>query len=113
MQKAINLFFITTVFFLTACSSLFKEAKNLPAPLPEVKSSFLVKTVWSVDVGTSDDYVFTPVNVENSIFAANALGDIVRLDNQNGHVIWKVKAELPLTAGVGADSTTLAVVGDK
>nr|WP_279338178.1 outer membrane protein assembly factor BamB [Solimicrobium silvestre] len=103
---------VSAAVCLTACS-MFKEPKNPPAALVEFKSSMSIKAVWSANVGASGDYVFAPVAVQNSIFTAAANGNIFRFDNATGREIWKVEAELPLTAGVGADSSTLAVVGEK
>ena len=112
MRRAIKLLGLVAVMGLTACS-VFKEVKNPPAALVDFKSTMVVKKLWSVDVGNSGDAVFSPAVVENSLFAAAENGNIYRLDAQTGHEIWKIKAPLPLTAGVGADGTTLAVVGDK
>jgi outer membrane protein assembly factor BamB len=104
---------ICAVIILSACSIFKKEPKDPPAALVEFKPTMSIKTVWSFDAGASGDFVFNPVFVDNSIFTAAANGNIVRLDSTNGREIWKVKAESPLTAGVGADSSTLVVVGDK
>lgn len=103
---------VAAVFLLTACSSS-KEPKNLPAALVEFKPTLSVKTDWAANVGASDEYVFNPVFVDNSIFAAAAKGNLFRLDSESGREIWRVQTPSPLTAGVGADDATVAVVGDK
>lgn len=112
MPKTIKFICTTLVIFLTACS-FSKEPKNPPSALVEFKPAITIKPYWSATVGVAGDFVFAPVFADSSIFAAAANGTIVRLDNTNGREIWKVKAETPLTAGVGAGDTTLAVVGDK
>jgi len=104
---------VCAVMLLTACSVFKKVPKNPPAALVEFKPSMSIKTVWTANVGESGDFIFNPVFVENSIFSAAANGNIVRLDSETGRQIWKVKAESTLTAGVGADNSTLAVVGEK
>ncbi len=40
-------------------------------------------------------------------------GTIMRIDAANGHVQWRISAGMHLTAGVGADGDTIAVVGEK
>jgi outer membrane protein assembly factor BamB len=104
--------YIATAISLAACSS-FKESKSPPAALAEFKESIPLKTVWSGNVGPSNDFTFSPVSISNSIFTAATDGTIVRFDSVNGREIWRIKAELPLTAGVGADNSTLSVVGSK
>jgi outer membrane protein assembly factor BamB len=104
---------ICVITILSACSVFKKEPKNPPTALVEFKPTMSIKTVWSANVGASGDYVFNPAFVDNSIVTAAANGNIFRLDSTTGRQIWKVEAESPLTAGVGADSSTLAVVGDK
>ncbi len=97
---------------LAGCS-MFKEPKNPPAALVDFKATMAVKTVWSASIGTAGEFIFTPAYAENSVFAAAANGYVYRFDNATGHEIWKIDADLPLTAGVGVDSTTVAVAADK
>ncbi len=113
LRRAIKIICISIVMFLSACSWWSKAPKNLPAPLVEFQSGMVIRTAWSTEVGAAGDYVFAPVFVDDSIFAAAANGNIVRLDSTNGRPIWKVEAESALTAGVGADSFTLVVAGEK
>ncbi len=112
MRRVIKLLGLLAFAGLTACS-WFKDVKNPPAALVEFKQGVAIKKVWTASIGAADDFVFAPVAVDNSIFAAAANGKIYRFDAATGHEIWRVEAELPLTAGVGADATTLAVVGSK
>lgn len=112
MRIATKLACLSVFVFLTGCS-LFKETKNPPAALVEFKPNMSVKKVWSENIGTSGDFVFSPVYVENSVITAATRGKVVRIDNATGREIWKVDTGLTLTAGVGADSSTFAVVGDK
>jgi len=112
MHRALKLICLGTLVCLTACS-VFKEPKNPPSALVEFKSSLSVKKVWSARVGDSGSFVFSPVYVGGSVYAAAANGNIFRFDNSTGREIWKIDADVPLSAGVGADETTLAVGGDK
>jgi len=112
MLRAIKLGYLLAVIGLAGCS-WFKEAKNPPAPLVEFKTSVSIKKAWSASVGDAGNFVFTPVFVENSVIAAGTNGKVFRFDNAAGREIWKIDTDMILTAGVGADSTTVAVVGDK
>jgi len=112
MRRAIKLCCLVVVVGLAGCS-MFKEPKNPPSKLVEFKESMAVKKVWSANIGDAGNFVFTPVFVENSIFAAASNGKVFRFDNATGREIWKIDTDMTLTAGVGADSTTMAVAGDK
>lgn len=103
---------VTAVLLFTACSSS-KETKNAPAALVEFKPTLPVKIDWVANVGASAEFVFHPAFVGNSILAAAANGNLVRIDSGSGREIWRVQAPSPLTAGVGAYDTTAAVVGEK
>jgi outer membrane protein assembly factor BamB len=97
---------------LTACS-MFKEPKNPPSALVEFKPAMSVKKVWSAQVGDSGSFIFSPVYVNGSVYSAAANGNVFRIDNSTGRTIWKIDANTALTAGVGADETTVVVAGDK
>lgn len=116
MHNTLKLVSVAALVCLAACS-FSKEPKNLPAALVDFKPTLSIKPIWSAEVGASDDYIFNPAYVGNSIFAASADGTIVRLDSTTGQQIWRIKTDTPLTAGIGignsTDSSTLAVVGDK
>ncbi len=113
---------VATVALLTlaGCSTLSSmnpfskdDTKNAPAVLQEFVQTMKVNPVWTTSVGKSGSYFFSPVQVGNDIFAASADGTMVRLNSATGQVQWKVEAGMPLTAGVGANATSLAVAGKK
>ena len=112
MSRALKLAGLVVLVGLSACS-MFKEPKNPPAALVDFKQTMSIKKVWSANIGSADDYVFAPVAVSDSVFAAAANGKIVRINATTGREIWKIDAGINLTAGVGADNSTLAVVGEK
>lgn len=105
---------VGTVVALSGCS-LFSSKKevNPPAELVQFKQVLDVKKAWSASLGKSGAFVFTPALYADDVFAASADGTIVRLNAQSGQVIWRIKAGKPLTAGVGTDGNTVAVVGEK
>ena len=112
MRRAIKLLFWSIAVLLAGCS-YFKEPKNPPAALVEFKETMVIKKAWSANVGASGNFIFNPAYVENSVFGAATNGNVFRFDNSTGRQIWKVDTGVTLTAGVGADSTSLAVAGDK
>ena len=114
MHRITKLVCIGAVASLSACSSFFaKEPKNPPATLVEFKPAMAVKTAWSVKVGSSENYVFSPAEMAGDVLTASADGTLLRVNAATGHIVWKIKAESSLTAGVGANATTLAVAGEK
>lgn len=88
------------------------KTKNLPAPLVDFQAERTVSVAWSLGVGSSSKYVFTPAITSDSVYAASANGNLVRVDIDTGHEIWKVDTDVDLTAGVGTDGNTIAVAGE-
>lgn len=120
MQTSTKLVATAILFILTGCSSLSainpfskSETKNAPAALEEFKSGMAAKPVWTSFVGASGPYLFSPIQVGSDIYVAAADGTIARLDSSSGRALWRINAGTPLTAGVGANSTTITVAGQK
>ncbi|MBI3286400.1 MAG: outer membrane protein assembly factor BamB [Burkholderiales bacterium] len=115
MQSSAKLVALILLCALTGCSSFFSksEGKNAPAALLDFKPNMLVKSVWSVSVGGAANYVFSPAYVAQDVYAAAADGTLVRIDASSGRAVWRINAGMRLTAGVGANDTTVAVAGDK
>jgi len=103
---------------LAGCSSLnpFSSKKlpvNVPAALTEFKQTIEPRSIWSINVGNAENYEFVPALTYDSIVAASAAGTIVKVNPDNGHEIWRINADVRLTAGVGSDGSTIAVAGEK
>src|SRR3954465_14277209 len=105
---------------MTGCSTLSslnpfgsKSKGNQPAALVELKGSMAVRTAWKLGVGKAQIYQFTPAMAENTVIAAGAGAGIVRAAAASGRQIWRVKAGMDLTAGVGTDGNVIAVGGAK
>ncbi|WP_342118102.1 outer membrane protein assembly factor BamB [Pseudoduganella sp. OTU4001] len=92
-----------------------KEDKFAPAKLEEMKSGVPARIVWKHSTGKAGANVFTPALADNSVFVADADGNIERLDAASGKVQWRSKVKGDLTAGVGVspDGKLLAVGGEK
>lgn len=90
-----------------------KNKGNEPAPLVELKGSMAVRTAWKLDMGKANNYIFTPAMVGNTLVLAGGDGSLARVEAASGRALWRIKAPVGLTAGVGSDGTTIAVGGEK
>jgi outer membrane protein assembly factor BamB len=90
-----------------------KSKTNLPAPLVELKGSMAVRTAWKLDIGKANDFILSPALVGTELLVAGGDGAIARVDSVTGRVVWRIKADKPLTAGIGSDGTMFAVGGAK
>jgi outer membrane protein assembly factor BamB len=79
------------------------------APLPEVKSTVAVRTLWQANLGAGGEAMLSPALAAGSVFAAARDGSVVRLEAQSGRVLWRANAGQPLSAGVGASESLVAV----
>ena len=105
---------------MTGCSTISslnpfasKPKGNLPAPLVDLKGSMAVRTAWKLEVGKSRNYQFTPALAGNTVIAAGGDGTLVRAEAASGRQLWRVKAGMDLTAGVGTDGNLIVVGGEK
>jgi outer membrane protein assembly factor BamB len=84
-----------------------------PAKLVELKGSMAVRTAWKLDIGKSNNYIFSPALAGTSVLVAGGEGAIARVDAATGRTLWRIKAPTALSAGVGTDGNILAVGGVK
>ncbi len=96
---------------LAACSSGGKPPP--PAPLAELKSPLPIQVAWRIKIGEAGRSFLQPAVTQNAIYAADAKGDLVRIDPSNGKEVWRVRTPAPLGAGVGADGFVVAVAGQR
>ena len=124
MHSAIRAVILGLVVLTAGCSSMpslsslnpFSSKavpKNPPVALVELKPTLAARSVWSTPVGAAGVYAFSPAVAGDSIFAAAQDGTVMRLDAASGRPAWRINAGVKLTAGVGSDGTTVAVVGEK
>ncbi|MBC3917380.1 outer membrane protein assembly factor BamB [Undibacterium sp. CY18W] len=110
----------SALFALSGCSTLSslnpfssKSEKNTPAVLTDIKTTMSIKASWTVPVGAAGNYLFTPASLAQNVYAAAADGTLIRVEVASGRTVWKINAGMRLTAGVGVDAGTIAVVGEK
>lgn len=92
-----------------------KEDKFAPTKLEELKPGVPARVVWKHSIGKAGVNVFSPALADNSVFVADADGNIERLDAASGKVQWRSKTKTELTAGVGVspNGQVVAVGGEK
>ena len=119
-RKLVGVGMMAVLTGLTGCSTLSslnpfasKSKTNQPAKLEELKGTMAVRTAWKVDIGKAQDYVFSPALAGNTVVVAGADGAIARVQADNGKVLWRIKADTKLTAGVGTDGSVIVVGGAK
>lgn len=80
------------VIGLAACSSSDDDERTRVADLPEVKSSFEPKVLWSKSLGGSDHYFsrIKPYVAYGKVFSASRAGDAVAYDVETGKQVWQI-----------------------
>lgn len=87
-----------------------RDNPNPPSELVEIERPVIQpKVIWSARVGTAESYDFTPATQNGAVYAANAEGEITRLDAANGKALWRVKAAEKLSGGVGVGENLVLV----
>lgn len=95
------------VLGLVACSSGPK--KPSPTPLQPLTALVPASLAYSVNVGAINP-LMRPALVGQQLAVANARGDIHMFDASTGQTLWRVSLDTRLSAGVGTDGVTTAVV---
>lgn len=112
---------VVAVLALAGCSTIEswnpfasnKKGRNPPAELVTFKETMKVRSVWQYSIGNSDNFVFSPVVVGDSVIIAGAGGGLARLKTASGKQDWRIEAGSPLTAGVGTDGQVIVVAAEK
>jgi len=91
----------------------FGKNPHKPGPLPEFQAKAAGRLNWQVSIGSKMTPGFSPAVRPDAIYAAAPDGAVVSVDPASGTQRWRINAAKSLSAGVGADSTALAVGTDK
>ena len=104
---------LSVVGVLAGCSVFSgDDGRNDPSPLKEFKPGLSAQIGWKAQIGGGATGLgFAPAVVRDVIYAASGDGSVGRYDLATGASGWKVKLDQKLSAGVGSDGTTTAVVG--
>ena len=98
---------IVLVASLAACSS---SKKPQPAELPPVVAVVGVRPAWNAQLGQVNFPLDASVNGSTVTLAGGSDGTVVAIDAQTGRDIWRTALGTALSAGVGSDGKTAAVV---
>lgn len=98
---------IASALGLSACSSSPEKPK--PAELPPVAALLAAKLAWTAQVGPTSSMV-TPMVVGPRVFLTGGEGTVVALDANTGQDLWRLNLGTPVSAGVGSDGQTAAVI---
>lgn len=95
---------------LAGCSSMNPFAPKVPKPdePPSFQPKAELRSLWQVGVGAAGTYDFRPAVVGEVVYAAGQDGTVVRIEG--GRRVWSADVGAPLSAGVGSDGKTVAVV---
>ena len=80
-----------------------------PAELQPITATADVRVDWRADVGRAGKFAFSPAVVGSAVYAANAAGEVTKLDLASGKVQWRTETGTPLSTGPGSDGRTVVV----
>jgi len=83
--------------------------KPKPAELPSNPSLLGVKLAWSANIGAID-FSMQPKVADQVVTMADSQGSLVSIDAQSGKSLWRLNLGEALSAGVGGDGQSVAVV---
>lgn len=93
---------------VVGCAS--SDSRNEPAELTQYTPTVSPAVGWRVPVGSGTSYGFAPAIVGDAVYAASRDGKVVRIDATQGAAVWNRQVANELSAGVGSDGQTVAVV---
>ena len=99
------------VLVLAGCSS--KPTGKEPAELRSFKQSATFEVRWDRDVGKVGNAGLQPAVTPAAVYAANASGELFRLDPISGKKVWKIDSGFKISGGVGAGEGVVVIGGLK
>lgn len=121
----IRILLLLSLLGIAACSTLTelrqdfadrvfgREPPNPPAELEDIQPTHSVKIDWSSNTGKTETFDYTPALDSAAVYAANAEGEISKLDPANGREIWRVNVGEPISGGVGTGAGIVLVGSSK
>ncbi len=97
---------LALALLVQACAS---SDKPKPTPLEPLTSRLAVKEVWRVNIGATALPLETRA-VGAQVLVASSQGDLVAIEARSGKLVWRTSVGTSLSAGVGGDGETSAVV---
>jgi outer membrane protein assembly factor BamB len=103
--------FLLLPLMLAGCAS--KPAGKEPAELRSFKESASFDVRWKRNVGDIASAGLQPAVTRDGVYAANADGELFRLDPVSGKKVWKLDTGFKISAAVGAGEGLVIVGGLK
>lgn len=97
---------------VTGCSWFGSDDEVKPEPLVQFEAEKEVERLWSASAGSGSESIYlnlTPAIDGNSIFAADADGEVFGFDRKTGDRLWQTDLDVKLSGGVGAGYGIVAV----
>ena len=103
---------------LAGCSTVsgwFSSSKTgkEPAKLAEFKERAKLEIRWRHDVGDGGNNALQPAVMHEAVYAANAKGEVFRLERTTGKEVWRTDSGFTVSGGVGAGDGLVLVGGTK
>lgn len=99
-----------TVAVLAACSG---NKPPPPSPLQANPASVPAGVAWSQKLPAEVNFPLQVATVGNEIVVADSRGNVQAMQAGSGSVLWQASVGKGISAGVGSDGTTAAVVTDR
>ena len=98
---------------LAACSTDSNKLDKDAAKLVEFKQTAALEVRWHVDIGHAGNNALLPAIMHDAVYAANAKGQLYRLERATGKRVWRSDSGFTISAGVGAGDGLVLVGGEK
>lgn len=98
---------------LAACSTDSNKLDKDAAKLVEFKQTAALEMRWHVDIGHAGNNALLPAIMHDAVYAANAKGQLYRLERATGKRVWRSDSGFTISAGVGAGDGLVLAGGDK
>ena len=80
-----------------------------PNDLKEFKAKLNPKILWSLKLGGSETFEFSPSIMGDEVYAASSDGSLAKIDLKTGKIIWKINTGEKLSGGVGVGPNEVTV----
>lgn len=103
---------------LAGCSTISdwfgsKKDEQVPAELTDFQPRAQFEVRWHESIGDMGDSTLTPALTHDAVYAANAEGEVYRLQRADGKQVWRVDVGFTITGGVGVGDGLVLIGGDK
>jgi outer membrane protein assembly factor BamB len=125
IQNLVKAGLAVSLLLLASCSTLTEfradmadkmfgaEPANPPAELKQITASYQANIDWSVKLGETDKYDYTPAVNAGFVYSVNTEGEVLKLDLATGKQLWHVNLGETISGGVGADGGLVLVGSNK